>query len=91
MFCLEFFRRTIFDDPSVVDDNDPFCFLSEVNSIRHKHDGFSPLVEVTLETIVEDVFANIGVQSTQTIINKVNIGISIQSSSYGYSLLLSSR
>ena len=47
-------------------------------------------MEIFLQAVVEDVFADVGIKGAQTVIDQVDICICVESSGDGYSLFLTS-
>ena len=81
MLLIQELGNIVFNDASLLHDDDSISFVGEVDSVGHKHDCLAFFMQVRFEAVIEDVLADIRVKSTQTVVHQVYVRISVQSSS----------
>ena len=61
-----------------------------MDGVCYEYDSFAFAVEVILQSVVEDILTYVGIESTEAVIDQVDVGVCVKSPSDRNTLLLAS-
>lgn len=62
-----------------------------MDGVCYEYDSFAFAVEVILQSVVEDILTHVGIESTEAVIDQVDVSICVKSPSDRNTLLLTPR